>query len=335
VRVRPNFKLQLLLSKVAVIASKTPILIFMYLIVGTLALVMADDYSTERNNSDNYDQQSTALHLLAKTSTDPELPVINDLTNGEVSLHWTAPGDDGNIGQAAGYDIRYWPVRFGPINSEHKWISANRVPGEPSPSPAGLTDSMLVTSLESGAEYYFCIKAYDEVGNYSGLSNSPLVTASNMGYVISIDTSGRGGVSVQPDQECYQDGETVTLTALPSEYWEFDSWGGDIESNSNPVSFIMTGDIYINATFTTDYIPGDANGDGQLLSSDLTYLIDYFAGQLPAPVPFLAGDANGDCNITGNDLIFILNYFRGIGPLPARGDCDNIFIFLDDQSTTH
>lgn len=330
-RLNFNFQLQQLLPEAAVITFKTLFMIFIYLASGMLALVMAADILSESNN---YDQGSPAILLQTETSSDSEAPVINDLTNGEVMLHWTATGDDGNIGRAAGYDIRYRPAILGPINSEYKWLYANRIAGEPVPSPAGQIDSMLVISLESGAAYYFCVKAFDEVGNYSGLSNSPLVTASNMGYIISIDINGQGIVSLQPDQMCYQSGELVTLTATPSAYWEFAGWSGEIESNSNPVSFIIVSDSYITATFTTDFIPGDANGDGILLSSDVTYLISFFRGQLPAPDPFLAGDANGDCDITGYDLTYIINYFRGIGPPPVRGDCENIFISSDENKTT-
>jgi len=97
----------------------------------------------------------------------------------------------------------------------------------------------------------------------------------------------------------------------------------------------MTRDLYLTAIFTTDYISGDANGDGQLLSSDVTYLIGYFKGQLPAPDLYLAGDANGDCNIASNDLIYLVNFFRGIGPPTVRGDCDNIFISTDEHEINH
>ena len=39
-----------------------------------------------------------------------------------------------------------------------------------SPRPAGQPESFVVTGLTGGTTYYFAIKAIDEVGNGSGLS---------------------------------------------------------------------------------------------------------------------------------------------------------------------
>jgi len=70
------------------------------------------------------------------------------------------------------------------------------------------------------------------------------------------------------------------------------------------------------------FIPGDANGDGEVLSSDVTYLIGFFRGLNPAPVPWLAGDCNGDCLVIGSDVTYLVRYFSGTGNPPVRGDCD-------------
>ncbi|MCP4580870.1 MAG: hypothetical protein GY839_04585 [candidate division Zixibacteria bacterium] len=258
--------------------------------------------------------------------------IFTSNTDGEIVLHWTAPGDDGFVGQAAGYDIRFKPSRFGPIDTELKWQSGIRVADEPFPAPAGQTDSMLVTGLESGESYYFSIKAYDEHENHSGLSNSPEVVASNFGYTISVDTLGWGDVSIEPDKDCYEPGETVILTALPYDSWFFDSWSGDWQGNTNPVSLEIIDDMNITAIFITDFIAGDANGDGLLKSSDITYLLGYIHEQFPAPDPYLSGDANGDCDVNGHDVTYLVNFFRGIGPLPVRGDCDPVFISARDDS---
>ncbi|SYZ73052.1 exported hypothetical protein [Candidatus Zixiibacteriota bacterium] len=96
---------------------------------------------------------------------------------GEILLRWTAPGDNGYTGRAAGYDIRYQAYSLGPLDTEAEWRNASRVLGEPSPSIAGVKDSMIVKSLVYGASFYFAMKTYDLAGNYSVLSNSPLVTA--------------------------------------------------------------------------------------------------------------------------------------------------------------
>lgn len=89
-----------------------------------------------------------------------------------VTLTWTAPGDDGNQGTAAVYDIRYSSE---PID-EGNWDLATEVEGEPAPQPAGSAESFVVTGLQANTTYYFALKAADEVPNWSALSNVVEVT---------------------------------------------------------------------------------------------------------------------------------------------------------------
>lgn|GEM_PF-2573727 len=120
------------------------------------------------------------------------------LNPGEVLLKWTAPGDDGYSGRASRYDLRYQLRSKGPLETELEWIQALRVTGEPTPSTAGRTDSLLLTGLPYGDRYYFCIRAYDEVGNVSPLSNSPLVIVQdsfNCSYLPG-DVNGNGVVNM-------------------------------------------------------------------------------------------------------------------------------------------
>jgi hypothetical protein len=97
--------------------------------------------------------------------------------SGGVILRWTAPGDDGRVGRATGYEVRYHPVAFGPIDTESEWQAASRAHDLPFPSLAGSKDSAMILGLTPGAGYYFALKTYDDAYNYSELSNSPLVVA--------------------------------------------------------------------------------------------------------------------------------------------------------------
>ena len=94
-------------------------------------------------------------------------------TSSSLSLSWTAPGDDGASGAASQYDLRYSTT--GPITSSN-WSSARQVSGEPAPAVAGTTQSMTVTGLVSSTGYWFGLVASDDVGNPSGISNSPSAT---------------------------------------------------------------------------------------------------------------------------------------------------------------
>ncbi len=53
-------------------------------------------------------------------------------TSTSITLTWTAPGDDGNTGTAASYDIRYSTSTI----NEGNWPSATQVTGEPTPQAA-------------------------------------------------------------------------------------------------------------------------------------------------------------------------------------------------------
>lgn len=80
--------------------------------------------------------------------------------------YWTATGDDGNVGQAAYYEMRYSDE---PID-ESNWDDATPVEGMPAPSMAGEPDSVLAPVPVSGIRYFRMIVC-DDAGNCSGLSN--------------------------------------------------------------------------------------------------------------------------------------------------------------------
>ncbi len=82
-------------------------------------------------------------------------------------LDWTAPGDDGSVGTASAFEMRY---STSPLD-ETGWNSATLVSGLPAPQPAGTRQSIVVRGLTFGTTYWFGIKTVDEAGNWSALSN--------------------------------------------------------------------------------------------------------------------------------------------------------------------
>ena len=68
-----------------------------------------------------------------------------------------------------------------------------------------------------------------------------------------------------------------------------------------------------------EYIPGDVNGDGQVIGSDVTFLVNYFRCLATPPFEvdgfYPAADVNGDCQIIGSDVTYLVNYFRGMNQL--------------------
>ncbi|MGQ9523564.1 MAG: fibronectin type III domain-containing protein [Armatimonadota bacterium] len=97
---------------------------------------------------------------------------VNDLRalaqgRNSIALSWTAPGGDGNVGRAERYDIR---ISTSPITPGN-FASASQLSGAPTPLPAGSLQSMLVSGLQPDTLYYFALKAVDESGNWSDMSN--------------------------------------------------------------------------------------------------------------------------------------------------------------------
>jgi|GEM_PF-3740522 len=91
-----------------------------------------------------------------------------------VQLTWTAPGDDGDQGTAASYDVRYG---LQPIVDADSWNAATPVAGAPTPAPAGGAETMIIMlhGLPADARVYFAIRTTDDAANESGLSNSAAV----------------------------------------------------------------------------------------------------------------------------------------------------------------
>lgn len=94
------------------------------------------------------------------------------VTSNSATLWWTAPGDDGLLGTATFYDMRYSTSAITSTN----FNVATQAVNEPSPASAGTAQSLTITGLVAGRTYYFALKTFDEVNNASALSSVPNVT---------------------------------------------------------------------------------------------------------------------------------------------------------------
>jgi len=98
---------------------------------------------------------------------------------GEVTLGWTAPGDDGNSGRAASYDVRYSAATI----TEDNWASAAQCSGEPTPKSAGQAETFAIQDLTAGTPYHFALKTADSDSNESDLSNGADGTTASASYL--------------------------------------------------------------------------------------------------------------------------------------------------------
>lgn len=91
-----------------------------------------------------------------------------------ITLRWTATGDDSLTGTATSYQLRW--NSYAPTSStmEAWWATAARASNLPAPVASGTSQSTRVTpagGFPAGKTYYFVIRVLDDAGNLSGYSN--------------------------------------------------------------------------------------------------------------------------------------------------------------------
>lgn len=94
---------------------------------------------------------------------------------------------------------------------------------------------------------------------------------------LNVSVSGQGDIDLSPFGGVYNDGTVVTLTANPEDFWEFDSWSGDIVSTDSTIDITMDANKSVNATFQFLGLPPIADANGPyigVLSSAITFSSD-------------------------------------------------------------
>lgn len=133
----------------------------------------------------------TALVALAGAPASRAL--AQDTTS--VTLSWTAPGDDGNSGTAAQYEVRVSTS----LLTEANFAAATLVPNPPAPLVAGTSQTMFVGGLQRLTQYWIAVRTADERGNWSAISN-----------VVNFTTSA--GDTIRPAAPSLAAGATTTTS---------------------------------------------------------------------------------------------------------------------------
>jgi chitodextrinase len=94
------------------------------------------------------------------------------VTDSSATLTWSAPGDDGMVGTASVYDLRYSLNEM----TEENWNTADVAQMLPAPGVAGAVETFTVERLASETRCYFALKAADDASNWSAMSNVDNVT---------------------------------------------------------------------------------------------------------------------------------------------------------------
>ena len=92
---------------------------------------------------------------------------VVDSTATSAVLRWQATGDDGTEGTASDYDLRYDTIYDILLN----WDEAIVYPITSTPKPNTFWEFLEIKDLDSTKGYFFGLKASDEAGNWSALSN--------------------------------------------------------------------------------------------------------------------------------------------------------------------
>jgi len=139
--------------------------------------------------TDDVGNTSALSNSVSETTLNESLPpaIVSDLGAVAVGVYsfrlaWTAPGDDGIVGTASEYDIRY---SLQPI-TEDTWASATKVSTPPVPKPGGEPETLIVSNLRTPQSHYFALRTADEGPNWSGMSN----VAFGLGYNVELAILG-------------------------------------------------------------------------------------------------------------------------------------------------
>jgi len=82
-------------------------------------------------------------------------------------------------------------------------------------------------------------------------------------YELDISIEGEGSVDIDPEQEVYEHGTEVELTAIPDEGWYFEEWTGDHESEDEEITVMMDDDKSVTAHFEVEEYTLTVNTDGE------------------------------------------------------------------------
>ena len=113
------------------------------------------------------------LDIVPPAIETPDLGALPGSKNGQIDLFWKAPGDDGLFGTAGHYVLKYKKSMF----TTADWDNLPSLFNPPTPSVAGSQESMTANGMEPGVTYFIALKAFDEAGNESPMTNPAEVVA--------------------------------------------------------------------------------------------------------------------------------------------------------------
>ncbi|MHC5081242.1 MAG: DUF2341 domain-containing protein, partial [Planctomycetota bacterium] len=112
-------------------------------------------------------QNATATSDIFAPAAIGDLAASQGTNTGEIDLTWTASGDDGTVGTASAYVVKYSTSAIDAGNFD----SATTYVQSWTPQASGNLENHTLTGLLAGELYYIAIKVADEIPNTSLISN--------------------------------------------------------------------------------------------------------------------------------------------------------------------
>jgi subtilisin family serine protease len=177
-----------------------------------------------------------ALQSALENDTTPPAPVgnlrIQPTTSGvgrNISLAWTATGDDGNSGTAADYDFFFVNPATG---------AKTLLPTSLNPAPAGTQQSIFVTMPYRNFEGTLVLRAYDNAGNSSDTSLAVRIPDNYRTNPYNVTLSGAAGLTPITGTSLVTGDDKYVGYTLP---FAFRFYG-----ESQPVTISTNGAIYFS-----------------------------------------------------------------------------------------
>ncbi len=255
-------------------------------------------------------------------------------TNPVFSLNWTNPTDPSGIVQAF-YKVGSVP---GSDNDTTGHLSST-----PPVSYTALVSgqSILYLWLVDGAGNKSCLNRAQDTIKFDNVPPSGCVASSPeqtnlLNFNVSWSTGGDVGSGLSGiydvrsrdgsggtwvDWRIGISGLSSTFSGLNGHTYYFEARARDLAGNLEPFTGAPEAQTLVDTTLIgPTFVPGDANGSGDVNGLDVVYLISYLKGGPPPPDPILRADANGSCSVNGLDVTYLVTFLKG-GPPPFAGNC--------------
>ncbi len=191
-------------------------------------------------------------------------PLFADVVNGDFTLDAFSPARTAGEGNTPAGDLR-WAIdpnkKIVSVVTEGNGIVTLDPPG-------GIYDPATTVTLTAIPDLGWEFEMWSGIIVFPPDKNPATITVNDNMTVtakfknlkpqvtLTIDSVGLGQVSVDPvpgDDETYDQGSTVSLTATPAANWEFVEWLGDITGTDNPVDVVLDSNMTVIASFRSTF----------------------------------------------------------------------------------